>query len=77
VPPTYEMPSAWAQKRPHALNSMDDYHTMYKQSIEDPAAFWRQIAAKFEWRGEPLAETGLKYNFYKTKGEVFSEWCDY
>ena len=56
---------------------MDDYHTMYKQSIEDPAAFWRQIAAKFEWRGEPLAETGLKYNFDKTKGEVFSEWCDY
>lgn len=56
---------------------MEDYHTMYKQSIEDPAAFWRQIAAKFEWCGEPLAETGLKYNFDKTKGEVFSEWCDY
>lgn len=54
---------------------MDEYRAKYARSIEDPAAFWRDVASEFEWRGAPLATTGLKYNFDKTKGKVFSEWC--
>jgi len=53
---------------------MEEYRDKYAQSIDDPNAFWRGVASEFEWRGEPLATTGLKYNFDKTKGKVFSEW---
>jgi hypothetical protein len=74
VPVAYDVPSAWVQGRPHALNSMEEYRDKYAQSIGDPNAFWRGVASEFEWRGEPLATTGLKYNFDKTKGKVFSEW---
>ena len=75
VPLAFEMPEAWVTGRPHNLASMADYHAKYQESVNDPDFFWRGVANQFEWRGAPLSTTGLKYNFDKTKGKVFTEWC--
>jgi len=61
--------------RDHNLNSIDEYHSLYKESVENPAAFWASIASNFEWRGSPINEaTALTYNFDRSKGKIFTEW---
>mmetsp|Transcript_20100 Transcript_20100/g.45501 ORF Transcript_20100/g.45501 Transcript_20100/m.45501 type:complete len:728 (-) Transcript_20100:312-2495(-) len=76
IKPVYDLPDAWAAEgRSTNLESIEQYNAMYKKSIEDPAAFWAEIASGFEWRGAPLdAAKGLQYNFDRTKGKVFIEW---
>ena len=34
------------------INSITDYHTSYRESIEDPAAFWASQARAFQWSKE-------------------------
>jgi len=76
IKPVYDLPEAWSSgDRGTHLESIEKYHEMYAQSVEDPAAFWAGIASQFEWRGAPLdAKDGLKYNFDRTKGDVYIEW---
>ena len=36
------------QKRAH-VRSLDDYHALYRRSLEDPAGFWAEQARTIEW----------------------------
>uniref|UniRef100_A0A3Q2STU2 Acetyl-coenzyme A synthetase n=1 Tax=Fundulus heteroclitus TaxID=8078 RepID=A0A3Q2STU2_FUNHE len=46
------------------------YLTMYKRSLENPEAFWKEVADEFFWK-KPATGPMLQYNFDVTKGNVF------
>ena len=54
---------------PYQLNSFDAYKESYKKSIEDPAAFWSDVANHFTWRKK--WDTALEWNFKEPKVEWF------
>ena len=54
------------------VNSLDQYQKIYQRSIENPDAFWGDIAAELFWYQRP--EKILDYNFDVRKGRVFHEW---
>ena len=47
---------------------------MYKKSVEDPAAFWGEIAKDFFWKTPPNSDKFLEYNFDASKGPIFIKW---
>lgn len=47
---------------------------MYKESVENPEAFWREIAKQFHWKTPP--ENFLAYNFNVDKGPIFIKWME-
>ncbi|XP_061297425.1 acetyl-coenzyme A synthetase, cytoplasmic isoform X1 [Pezoporus flaviventris] len=53
--------------------SLAQYERLYRRSVEDPHAFWGDIAKQFYWK-TPHTGPFLKYNFDVTKGKVFIEW---
>jgi len=62
---------------PYQLTSFDAYKEAYKKSIEDPAAFWADIASHFTWRKK--WDTALEWNFKEPKVEWFKGgkfWID-
>ena len=54
-------------------SSLQQYNDMYKQSIDEPEAFWGQIAKQFHWK-TPHSGKFYDYNFDASKGKVFIEW---
>ncbi len=57
------------------INSMDQYHKMYQQSVEQPDAFWGQLAKdNFYWH-TPFSKV-LQYNFTKSKGPIDVKWFE-
>jgi acetyl-CoA synthetase len=54
---------------PYQLTSFDAYKEAYKKSIEDPAAFWSDVANHFTWRKK--WDTALEWNFKEPKVEWF------
>lgn len=63
-------PTDWAE-RTHNVGSVADYEVQYARSIEEPGAFWTEVASEFEWRGAPLdPETCLQYNFDRSQGPI-------
>eukprot|EP00290_Baffinella_frigidus_P009815 CAMPEP_0180138722 /NCGR_PEP_ID=MMETSP0986-20121125/13074_1 /TAXON_ID=697907 /ORGANISM="non described non described, Strain CCMP2293" /LENGTH=763 /DNA_ID=CAMNT_0022080623 /DNA_START=81 /DNA_END=2372 /DNA_ORIENTATION=- len=54
------------------IDSLDEYKRMYKQSLEDPEAFWADIGKDFHW--EKKWDTLTKSNFDTSKGPVSVEW---
>ena len=42
----YPVPKEWAD---HALIDADRYEAMYRESVEDPDAFWMREAARLDW----------------------------
>ena len=48
------------------VSGMDDYEKMYRQSIDEPDAFWSGVASELEWF-EPWSKV-LEWD------EPFSEW---
>ena len=65
------VPPAHIAKGAH-VSSMEQYRTMYRESIENPEAFWRAISDRFHW--ETPWKTLKKVNFDTTKGPVSIEW---
>ena len=68
------MPYIYTLKRlamtyPYQLTSFDAYKEAYKKSIEDPAAFWSDVANHFTWRKK--WDTALEWNFKEPKVEWF------
>ncbi len=43
------------------IRTLDEYQTAYQKSVEDPEAFWAEIAQEFQWR-KPWTKT-LQWNF--------------
>ncbi len=35
---------------PYQIKSMDEYREQYRKSIEQPEAFWSNVAENFLWR---------------------------
>ncbi|MFO7913417.1 MAG: acetate--CoA ligase, partial [Desulfotignum sp.] len=54
------------------IKTMDEYQTMYKQSMEDPDTFWAGMAENFYW--EKKWDTVREYNFHLSKGPVSIKW---
>lgn len=51
------------------IRSEKDYHLAYQKSIDQPEAFWDEIAKEFVWR-QPWTKT-LEWNFTEPKVEWF------
>lgn len=67
-------PAQIVQNESH-VPSMEEYNRLYKQSIEEPDAFWGDIASQFYWKSKWSAvHSMLKYNFDITKDRISIEW---
>ncbi|XP_077315105.1 acetyl-coenzyme A synthetase, cytoplasmic isoform X1 [Lithobates pipiens] len=55
------------------IPSFEKYQEMYERSVQEPNAFWGEIANSFYWRVPP-SQPLLRYNFNITKGKIFVEW---
>ena len=53
----------------YQINSLEQYQSEYKKSVEDPEKFWGDIAANFYWRKK--WESVLNWNFTEPKIEWF------
>ncbi|XP_066508289.1 acetyl-coenzyme A synthetase, cytoplasmic-like [Hoplias malabaricus] len=53
----------------------NSYLTLYKQSIEEPEEFWRNVAEEFYWQ-EPPSGQMLQYNFDVTKDGVYIKFME-
>ena len=54
---------------PYQIKSLEQYHSDYKKSVEDPEGFWGEIAGHFSWRKK--WESVLEWNFTEPKIEWF------
>ena len=54
---------------PFKINSLEQYHSDYNQSIENPEAFWGNVANDFYWRKK--WDKVLDWNFTEPKVEWF------
>ena len=54
---------------PFQITSLEQYHTDYKKSIEDPAGFWDDVAGNFLWKKK--WDKVLGWNFTEPKIEWF------
>lgn len=45
----------------HKISSLEQYHSVYKYSVEQPELFWDEIASSFHWK-QKWTQT-LKWNF--------------
>lgn len=57
------------KKYPYQITSLDQYHSDYKKSINDPEGFWGPIAENFTWRKK--WDQVLEWNFRDPKVEWF------
>lgn len=54
---------------PYQIKSLEEYHSTYKKSVEDPEGFWSTIADNFYWRKK--WDKVLEWNFTEPKVEWF------
>uniref|UniRef100_A0A3P9K6T2 Acetyl-coenzyme A synthetase n=1 Tax=Oryzias latipes TaxID=8090 RepID=A0A3P9K6T2_ORYLA len=57
------------QKDAH-VPDFNSYLEIYRKSLEDPEAFWKEVADEFFWK-KPATGPMLQYNFDVTKGSVY------
>eukprot|EP00897_Mesotaenium_endlicherianum_P000735 jgi/Mesen1/10662/ME000009S10456 len=55
------------------VQSRAQYDTLYKKSLEDPKAFWSEMASPFYWE-KKWGETFTSHNFDVSKGPVDIKW---
>jgi acetyl-CoA synthetase len=46
---------------PYQITSLEQYQLAYKKSVDDPAAFWEEIAGNFQWHRK--WDKALEWNF--------------
>jgi len=54
---------------PYQIKSLEEYTSAYKKSVEEPEAFWADIAENFQWRRK--WDQVLNWNFKEPKIEWF------
>ena len=54
---------------PFQIKSLEQYHTDYKRSVDEPEAFWADVAENFHWRKK--WDKVLEWNFKEPKIEWF------
>ncbi|GIX72379.1 acetyl-coenzyme A synthetase [Caerostris darwini] len=57
------------------IQSIEDYHKLYKVSVDNPDIFWKQIANEFAWKTKPNKNC-CSYNFDPTKSPVQIKWME-
>ena len=65
IPQTKMIAMAYSFK----INSLEQYHTAYKKSVDDPEGFWADVASNFYWRKK--WDKVLEWNFKEPKVEWF------
>lgn len=55
---------------PYKINSVEQYQTDYRQSVEDPEGFWGKVATDFQWHKK--WDTVLDWNFNEPDIKWFS-----
>jgi len=55
---------------PYQIKSLEQYHSDYKKSVEDPESFWASVADNFVWRKK--WDRVLDWNFTEPKVEWFA-----
>jgi acetyl-CoA synthetase len=55
---------------PYQLRSFDEYKAAYRKSVEEPEAFWAEIAEHFRWRKK--WDKVLDWNFFEPNVKWFS-----
>jgi acetyl-CoA synthetase len=68
----FAVPDAFFESRTPYIKDIDEYRSMYKRSVEDPAGFWGDIASTFHW--EKKWDTVVDSNFASSDGKVYSKW---
>lgn len=58
------------------VKSFEEYQRIYDTSINDPAAFWGEIADQFHWESRPTSGQFMNYNFDVRKGPIFIKWME-
>ncbi|XP_028162348.1 acetyl-coenzyme A synthetase [Ostrinia furnacalis] len=56
--------------------SYKKYKDMHNKSLEDPEAFWSEIANEFHWQSPPQPGNFVSYNFDINKGKIFVKWME-
>jgi len=56
--------------------SMEEYHRLHKESLDNPAKFWGDIAQQFHWETPSNPEDFCSYNFDRSKGKIFVKWME-
>jgi acetyl-CoA synthetase len=54
---------------PYQINSFEEYQKVYKESVENPEAFWASVAEHFVWKKK--WDKVLDWNFTEPKNEWF------
>jgi len=54
---------------PFQIKSLEQYHTDYKRSVDEPEAFWADVAENFQWKKK--CDKVLEWNFKEPKIEWF------
>ena len=57
---------------PYQLKTFEDYQEAYKQSVENPTAFWANIAENFTWKRK--WDTVLDWNFKERIFTIALDW---
>lgn len=58
-----------AMSYPYQINSFEEYQKVYKESVENPEAFWASVAEHFVWKKK--WDKVLDWNFTEPKNEWF------
>jgi acetyl-CoA synthetase len=58
---------------PYQIKSLEEYHQVYKKSVEQPARFWWEMAQHFTWKKPPTLENTLNWNFKEPEIEWFKD----
>ncbi|GLD50812.1 acetyl-coenzyme A synthetase, cytoplasmic-like protein [Lates japonicus] len=62
-------PSGDLQRDAH-VPDFNSYLALYRKSLENPEAFWKEVADEFFWK-KPATGPMLQYNFDVTKGNIY------
>ncbi|XP_041804866.1 acyl-CoA synthetase short chain family member 2 like [Chelmon rostratus] len=57
-------------KRDAHVPDFNSYLALYRKSLENPEAFWKEIADEFFWK-KPATGPMMQYNFDVTKGNIY------
>jgi acetyl-CoA synthetase len=58
-----------AMSYPYQINSFEEYQQVYKESVDNPEAFWASVAEHFVWKKK--WDKVLDWNFTEPKNEWF------
>eukprot|EP00959_Pyramimonas_sp_CCMP1952_P254992 5325727-Pyramimonas_sp.AAC.1 len=61
-------------KKNSLIGDFDTYKKMYDKSINEPGAFWGDIANEFHWETPFDKDNVLSYNMDVSKGKVDVKW---